>query len=159
LALIFIVVICGGITYFFWQKLNTPTMLFVSPENVQAKVGQTFTVYINVSNVKDLYGWEAKLEWNASMLTLLNATEGPFLRSHGNTTFFYPISGDGSVRLECCLQGVVSGVDGDGVLASLEFIVLQLGRSEIQLSDPKLLNSQEKEIGFSFGPARVIVTA
>jgi hypothetical protein len=159
LTIIFVLIICGGVIYFFWQKLGTSTLLFVYPENVQAKVGEKIIAYIKVSNVRDLYGWEAKLQWNASMLTLLNATEGPFLRSHGNTTFFYPKPGDGSVRLECCLQGMVIGVDGGGVLASLEFIVLQPGRSEVQLSYAKLMDSQEKVIEFSFGRTCVIVTA
>jgi hypothetical protein len=133
-------------------------MLFVSPEIIQGNVGQNLTIHIQVSNVKDLYGWEAILQWNASMLTLLNVTEGPILRSHGNT-FFYQITGNGSVRLECCLQGLVSGASGDGILASLEFIIIQPGRSEIQLSYAKLINSQEKEMKFSFGHMRTIVTA
>jgi hypothetical protein len=54
---------------------NPGTEVKVVPSNVQVLVGQEFTVYINVTDVVDLYGWEFQLDYDPSVLDLTyNAT-------------------------------------------------------------------------------------
>jgi len=113
-----------------------------------------FTVFINVSHVSDLYGWQVNLEWNSSMLELTDITEGPFLKSKGQTFFSYTPDKD-KVAIVCTLQGNVTGVSGEGTLAKVEFKVKQHGTCTIQIYNSKLLNSNEKEISHSVSNCRV----
>ena len=55
-------------------------------------VNETFTVYINVTEVADLYGWQMDLYYDSSILNGASVTEGPFLRSAGETYFNFSIN-------------------------------------------------------------------
>jgi len=47
----------------------TPRIMIVGSTS-EARVGQSYTVYINVTDVVDLYGWEFQLDYNQSILDL-----------------------------------------------------------------------------------------
>jgi hypothetical protein len=62
------------------------TQIKVVPDTTQVIVGQEFTVYINITNVVDLYGWEFQFDYNASVLDLTyNATVTGGLNTPTNT--------------------------------------------------------------------------
>jgi hypothetical protein len=122
----------------------------VSPASVTAGVGQDFSVDINASGVSDLYGWEFKLGWNASLLGLVDVSEGPFLRSSGNTFFTYYLNTtDEHVVADCTLEGQIPGVGGNGTLATVMLHTANAGECSLNLYDPILLNSNEEQINCS----------
>lgn len=121
------------------------TTIFVDPSNSTASIGENFTVYVNVSNVVDLYGWEFKLSWNTSMLNLTSVSEGSFLKNYGETFMTKEVE-ENNVHILCTLMGNVSGANGNGVLASLKFHINNPGNSMLQLYDVILLNSDEEKI-------------
>jgi hypothetical protein len=126
---------------FFSVVMNKPTTLYIDPQTSEKAVGEDFTVNICISNVADLFGWGSRLSWNATILDMVNATEGTFLRSHG-TTFFYPtINTTGYLILDCSLMGNVSGVNGNGVLATIQFRVKENGHCDLSLYDTELDDS------------------
>jgi hypothetical protein len=128
---------------FFNVVMNKPTTLYVDPQTSETAVGQDFTVNISISNVADLFGWGSRLSWNATILAIVNETEGTFLRSHG-TTFFYPtINTTGYLILDCTLTDNLTGVSGNGVLATIQFHVKESGHCDLDLYDTELSDSSE----------------
>jgi len=144
----------GTLSYFIWLRSASKTLISLYPKEVNANVNGNFTVFINVSHVSDLYGWQVNLEWNSSMLELADITEGPFLKSKGQTFFSYTTNKN-KVAIVCTLQGNVTGVSGEGTLAKVEFKVKQHGTCTIQIYSSKLLNSNEEEISHSVSNCRV----
>ncbi len=121
------------------------TTVYVAPSTMTVTAGQTFSVNVETSDVVDLYGWEFTLKWNPTFLDVLNVTEGEFLKSGGDT-FFWPIMNntEGYILADCTLTGNISGVNGSGTLAIVEFKVEGAGESILDLYDTKLVNSLEQ---------------
>jgi len=78
--------------------------IFIDPASKGAAIGQIFTVNvkINASSFWDVSEYELTVEYNSTIITLLNATEGGFLKQGGASTFGF---NDTSV------PGVVHAVD------------------------------------------------
>jgi len=60
-------------------KAQTPT-LSINPSEVEVPEGNNFRVSINVTDVTDLWAWQANISFNPSQVNFTGATEGPFLR-------------------------------------------------------------------------------
>ena len=139
-----------GITYKFTiatYTLSSSTTVYVDPQTSVGTIGQNFTININISNVIDLYGWEFKLGWNSTILDAVNVAEGSFLKSGGETFFTYKVNNtEGFVLVDCTLLGDVSGVNGNGTLASIEFHVKTYGNCTLDLYDTTLVSSSEQPI-------------
>jgi hypothetical protein len=130
----------------FNTMMNKPTTLYIDPPTIKRAVGQDFIINVSISNVADLYGWEFKLSWNATILDIVNTTEGTFLRSRGSTFFHQITNATGYLRLDCNLMDNVSGVSGNGVLATIQFRVRGSGECDLRLYETILLSSSEKSI-------------
>ena len=119
--------------------------VFLVPSCANVRVNQTFAVSINVSGVSDLYGWEFKLGYNASLLDTVTINEGSFLNS-SRDTYFVPkvMSADGYILAGCTSLRNVNGVDGNGTLATIEFRTKTLGSCTLDLYDTKLVNSAKQ---------------
>jgi hypothetical protein len=120
----------------------------VFPSSITAYVDQNVSIDVNVTGVSDLYGWEFKLNWTANILNSVNVTEGPFLKSDGNSTFFYYYlnATAGQITVDCTRLGNILGVSGSGVLASIKFNVKSSRQSPLNLYYAILVNSQEHQI-------------
>jgi len=139
-----------GITYKFTiatYTLSSSTTVYVDPQTSVGTIGQNFTINIDISNVIDLYGWEFKLGWNSTILDAVSVAEGSFLKSGGETFFTYKVNNtEGFVLADCTLLGDVSGVHGNGTLASVEFHVKTYGNCTLDLYDTTLVGSSEQPI-------------
>lgn len=131
------------------QSTST-TAISVSPSTVTVNAGKNFSINVTISNVSDLYAWQFALSWNTSLLNLVNATEGPFLKSGGSNTYFnYNLNATaGNLIADCTLLGNVPGVSGSGVLATTTFYVKNGGQCPLNLFDVELYNSLEQNITF-----------
>lgn len=144
---ILIIVIAFVIFYMVTNRPTPSTMVYIDPQTISGTLGQNFTINISISNVIDLYGWELKLRWNAAILDVVNVTEGPFLKSHDETFFFPQIVNEaGYLVLDCTLLGDVSGVNGSGVLATMQFHVKESGSCDLPLYYTMLIDSAERTI-------------
>ena len=123
------------------------TTIYVDPQTTLGAIGQNFTVKINISDVIDLYGWEFKLGWNATILDVIDVREGSFLRK-GGETFFWSVTNNtvGYILVDCTLLGSIPGVNGNGTLAIVEFHVETVGECPLDLYDTILVNSEELSI-------------
>jgi general secretion pathway protein D len=129
------------------QPTSAPaTQLFVEPETIRGTTGQDLTLNVSISNVADLYGWEFYLGWNPSLLSLVSVNEGPFLKSGGNTYFYFLNSTNEYVRVDCTLEGEIPGVSGDGTLATVTFSTTNAGQCQLNLYNVDLRDSSDAQI-------------
>jgi len=142
LLLIMIIVI----SYIILNRPVSSAVIYVNPQTVEGAVGQSFMANISISNVADLYGWRLKLRWNETVLDVISATEGAFLKSKGNTFFYQANTTEGHLVLDCTLLGNVSGVSGDGTLVAIQFHVKGSGSCDLDIYDTMLINSAEESI-------------
>jgi hypothetical protein len=138
---------------------SVTTTVYVYPSSKTVVVGQSFSVYIKISDVTDLYGWEFKLSWNPNLLDVIDVTEGPFLKQGGDTFFTKKINNTaGYILVDCTLLGDVPGVSGDGTLASVKFYAEEEGSTVLDLYDTILLNSLEQTIPHTANDGSVTVS-
>jgi len=123
------------------------TKVSVSPSSITAYVNQDFSIDLVIGDVVDLYGWEFKLSWNPTLLSVVSVIECPFLKTGGNTFFSHNENQDtGHMIVDCTLLGLVPGVNGDGILATITFNVKTAGECPLDLYDVLLLDSFERQI-------------
>lgn len=109
--------------------------------------GSTFTVNITVTGIvineyQGLYGWDFELEFNSKILNVVDATEGPFLKTAFNETTWgenvTPPSIDndagmitqGNTHMPIYPQPT-SGATGNGTLATITFKVVSRGATQL----------------------------
>ena len=119
---------------------SVPATVSVDPSSIllqNAEIGQTIQVNINVTNVRNLWGWELNyLTFNPKVLNLTQVQEGPFLKT-GGPTFFITTLNDTNWLQAGILPSTNEAINvnatahGSGVILSLTFAVLAAGTSPI----------------------------
>lgn len=144
-----------------WPLGSSATpILSISPPSQTANVGGGFSLDVIISNVTDLFAYQFDVAFDPSVLAVQSITEGAFL-SGGGSTFFIPGSIDNVAGLISftanTLIGPITGVNGGGVLAQLNFSAVGAGISSVDLSGVILLDSSLLDIsaGVSAGSVQV----
>jgi PKD repeat protein len=140
------------------------TEVYIDQLPAQYGVGDVITLSIMISNVTNLYTWQAGMTFNSSVLqcitttapnnTVTNATqtafiEGSFLKSGGNTWWLTgPLDNNAGTigAYGCSLYGSKPGVTGSGVLFTINFKVIGEGPLSIHLTDVILISEDGTEI-------------
>ena len=149
------VIVIGFVVFYVFTNRPAPSV-YVNPQTVNAIVGQNFTVDVVTSDVTDLYAWQLRLYWNTTVLDLVNVTEGAFLKSRGET--FFSTSMEGNLTLYCALLGNVSGVNGGGILATVEFHAKIVGNGPLHIYDTVLASNSEQTITHTTRDGYFVVT-
>jgi len=124
---------------------SSGTAMFISPSSIAVDVNQTFEIHINVSEISDLYGWEFKLSWNPTLLEAINVTENSFLGSGGETYLASKVNNiEGYILVGCTLLRNITGVNGNGTIATVKFSAENEGSCTLNLYDTKLVSSQKQ---------------
>jgi len=120
----------------------------VYPEKIESLVGKTFTVEVRISNAENIYGWEFRLKWNPTLLNMVRVVEGNFLGQCGGTFFATNTSKakDGLIIVDCTLLGNVSGANGNGTLAIIEFYAKVQGECPLELEETILVDESERPV-------------
>lgn len=130
------------------------------------QIGDTFVLSINISDVTDLFTWQANVTWNPGMFNFTNGVVyGDFLArtdSPWGTSRIEPIVGGDNVTAyayvaETILDSRVgaAGITGSGRLVTMSFLVLNYGCSNFTISvsgtlPTTLLNSTDGAPPVSF---------
>lgn len=121
------------------------TTLSVNPAYITALPDDVFSIDIEVADVVDLYTFAFDLQFApfGNVLAVRRVLEGPFLGSDAESTdFSYTVSVlEGSVKVGSTRLGEVGGIDGSGVLATIEFKVVEAGTSTMELTSTVLEDS------------------
>jgi len=103
-------------------------------------VSAAFTVKVNITFGYDIYAWQFNMTYDKTILTATNVVEGTFLSAGGSTQFNKTIDDTkGWVWAYASLLNDVSGVTGNGTLATVNFTPDQDGTSTLDLHDTKLV--------------------
>ena len=109
-----------------------------------ARTDAVLPLNVSASDVTDLYGYQFSLNFQPSLLQAVSVTEGGFLAS-GGTTFFDPggiNNGAGTVSfIFDTLIGPVPGVNGSGLLATINLRAVGAGLAQVSLSDVLAVNA------------------
>jgi hypothetical protein len=107
--------------------------------------GSSFAVNVDITGVSDLYGFQFDLDFNQEIVSAVSSSEGAFLPS-GGATYFIPGTIDnvgGAVTYNAdTLLTAISGVNGGGLLATIDFTAVGTGTSALDLANVTLLNSE-----------------
>lgn len=118
------------------DMVSRPSFSATGTANLLA--GDSLTLDLNAENISDLAGWQADIVYDPNILEAVEVTEGDFLKSEGNDTFFNAgtidnavgkISGISSARLS------ESGVTGTGTLLSVMFLAKAGGETQLTLEN------------------------
>ena len=126
-------------------------ILRLTPALSNVTVGNFFTLDIEIFGVTDLFGWQMDLGFSPSALVSASpATEGSFLgagQTFGGGTVD---NGTGTITTMFSALSGITGVSGDGILASISFAALIDGTDTFSLSNVLLVDSNFDSIFFSF---------
>lgn len=126
---------------------SSNTKIFVDPEQISGlAVGDTFTIGIKISGAENIYSYGFTIDFAPYIRTLayVGTVEGDFLPGGPfpapYVTFFSKSVDNfhGKVTVGATRMGDVSGAYGDGILASIEFKVVEAGESPLDLVDTEL---------------------
>jgi hypothetical protein len=138
---------------------STTTTISIASTTQQfpsAIVGNTIQVNIVINNVQGLWAWDiAGLTFNPAYLSITSVSEGPFLKSAGNSLLIWT-----SNSAIAFAKGVIpdisdilleySTASGSGVLVTLTFTVKSLGTSQIKFNQTTL--DSDTNVGTSTNP-------
>ena len=134
---------------------SSATTVFTDPLTVQTTdLDETFIVNVNVSDVVDLYAWQAGITFNPRVLECTGFYEGEFLNRSRQMTLFLSHYKDMNNTLGIVyyrgetILGPVPGIDGSGQLAYATFRSIGIGVSDFHLTDVILVNSHVEQITF-----------
>jgi Cohesin domain len=134
----------------------------ITPDTKMVGLGGAFALEIGITNVSDLFAFQFDLGFGPGILSAQRISEGLFLPGGGTTVFILGTIDNAAGTITATadsLIGAISGVNGSGVLADVQFTALAPGTSTITLSNVLLLNSTLSPIDFSIGNGSVTVTS
>ena len=125
-------------------------VLRVTPALSNVTVGNVFTLDIQIFGVTDLFGWQMDLGFSPSGLVSASpATEGSFLGA-GQTFGGGTVDNSaGTITTMFSALSGITGVTGDGILASISFDAMNAGTATFSLSNVMLEDSNLDPIFFS----------
>ena len=132
-----------------WVTLSSavPLVTITGPSSISQ--GSNFTLDVNITGAADLYAFQFDLAFDPTVLKILVVSEGPMLPSAG-ATFLVPGTIDNSAGslagVADTLVGLVPGINGDGVLFSINVNALSAGVSVLTFSNQLYLDSALTDI-------------
>jgi len=146
----------------YYEILSPPPLgeprLEMNPESLNTFTGDVFDVDVTISNVNAtamLVGVEFKLRYNTTMLNVIEAIEGPFMKDPAwalnGTEMAGPFIEEDYVVLGIILLPHTDGEyvafpEGSGTLATITFNATVVGSCALELFDTKLSNSVPEPI-------------
>lgn len=138
------------------------TVIKVSPENGSAIIGSNFTVYVEILNVKDLFGLDVQLSWDSSKLHCVHHEKMIPIESHAGGILHSPtVSVKDDVDESAGMDGSEAGAmywlaeasalpaspfSGNGSLFTMTFQVLKAEACDIHFVAVVLANSKGDNI-------------
>ncbi|MGD0580847.1 MAG: cohesin domain-containing protein, partial [Bryobacteraceae bacterium] len=124
------------------------TLVLLVPSAAEVTAGSTFTVQMNVMNVKDLAAAPMRLKYDPAVLKLVEVTQGDFLGKANDEVIFsqVPSKQGGETLIQLQRLPGSGGVAGSGTLLNMKFQALAAGTSPIAVAEFTLRDSKLLQI-------------
>jgi hypothetical protein len=126
-------------------KCSPTTTISVDPPTKTVRLNMNFTVSINIEDVTDLDGWSTTLEWDSSLLEIVNVTVGSFCedwKTAGGSYYEWDQS-RGLVYIVAYNPypfDPTMPINGNGTLAEVKFCSTSLGQCVLDLKVTTLID-------------------
>lgn len=133
----------------------------VQPANQSVVAGALLSVNVVISGATDLYAYQFDVGFDPTILTAIQVSEGPFLSTGGATFFVPPVIDNSSGQISGTADSLltaISGVNGSGVLATIQFRALAQGTSVVNSFNGVFLDSSLSGIDVTTQGGSVSVT-
>ena len=135
-----------------------PVALSITPVSSNQTIGSTFQVSINLANGTDIFSVPMQLQFNPSVLTLVNVDAGSFLQKDGQSvTVLHRDEGNGTVAINATRPPQASGITGTGNVCVLTFKAVAAGDSNIAFVKAGAKNASQLAIAANGSSAVVHV--
>ncbi|RLF99436.1 MAG: hypothetical protein DRN49_04385, partial [Thaumarchaeota archaeon] len=130
---------------------QTQTTVYIEPQSTSTLINEVFSVNLTIADVTDLCSWQAYIYYQNDILQVVGYEEGPFLKSHGSTMFDAGYDNNynethGEIWMYCIRTWSGTGVNGSGVLATIDFKAIGGGTTTLHLANTILGNSTAQPI-------------
>lgn len=141
-------------------EASSTAEVYVEPASSYASVGESVTVDINVADVDNLHTWQVRIGFDPDVLEFVNFTEGDFLIDQPEGTWSTQKSNNtaGWALFAVYTQGQYAGVDGDGWLATVEFLTLTRGETILNITHPNTYLLEMASIAGGYLPKKIPCT-
>ena len=113
---------------------SAPVTLSVTPANSAQTVGSTFQVAIMLDHGTNVFSVPMTLQYNPSVLELVNVDAGDFLQKDGKpVALVHRVEGNGQASINATRPPSSNGVSGQGNLCTLTFKAVGAGDSKVTL--------------------------
>ena len=135
-----------------------PALLTFFPIDIPLSVGTDAPLQVHIQNAARLSSATAMIEYDPNILQISQAIEGDFMQSDGAKTLlkFSPVS-DGRVQVEMQRLETDRGIDGSGLLFTLNLKGLHAGTSPIRILGIGLFDLSRHPMDANATPAVVRV--
>ena len=106
-------------------------ILKITPTEQVVSVGDTFETEIAIEHVKELFGYSFELDYDESILTPVEVTNGDLLGD--DALFLYQID-PGTLSIGATHKAGTSGKDGSGTIARVKFQGIAPGETELKIT-------------------------
>jgi hypothetical protein len=122
------------------------TEVALDPSVSTVKVGDVFSVNVNVTNVVNLTAWQLNIYYLNAVINCTNVAEGPFLQTGGGTYFGQNITNNynsthGRLLAYSTLLGNTSA-NGGGVILTVTFKAVSGGNTALGLANTQLFDEK-----------------
>jgi hypothetical protein len=122
-----LLVVAVGWFFSFGPNLADAQSIMLVPSAEAVWMDEEFTLDVRVE-ATDLFGASFELRYDASLLEVMDVTQGDFL---GNDILFLEMAGDGSLSIAASRKAGTEGVSGSGILATVTFKGISKGTADI----------------------------
>ncbi len=137
-------------------------LVYVDPATNSVNPPASFAVTVSIIDAVDLFSYEVKLGYNPNILSLASIVEGPFIKDQTTSplgTLWNVIYGSDHVYASAVTWGPYPGVNGNGVLFTVTFNVIDAGASNLHLYDSIFLDSTATDITHDLADGTFATTA
>ncbi|AFL87750.1 type II secretory pathway, component PulD [Terriglobus roseus DSM 18391] len=111
-----------------------PVSFSITPGQTTQAMGSTFQMAVIANGAKDLYSVPLQVQFNPSLLSLVNVDSGEFLGRDGQSVaIVHRDEGNGMVTISISRPPAVRGMDGQGSVCVLTFRANAPGDSQVSL--------------------------
>ncbi len=113
----------------------TPSFMF-DPATLQAKMGDTFAVNLQISGAQNVYSVPVQLNYDPKMLTLVNVSNGGFLSQDGQAVALVHREDEtvGQLTVTASRPSGAGGVSGQGTVVTLTFQAKANGQTPLTIT-------------------------